>query len=228
MTDARFALYARRVAASRAKRGLDIAFAVAALILSAPLWPLIALAVRLEDGGAVFFRQERSGLGGRVFLAVKFRSMVTDAERRGARQAVAGDARVTRVGNLLRASALDELPQLWNILCGDMSVVGPRALRPGEIEAFGSGAFERLEDIPGFGRRSAVRPGLTGLAQIYAPRSLPRRGKFRYDTLYITRQSFGLDIRLILMSFWISVSGTWERRGASKEPRASGAERDGH
>jgi lipopolysaccharide/colanic/teichoic acid biosynthesis glycosyltransferase len=100
-----------------------------------------------------------------------------------------------------------------------MSVVGPRALRPGEIEAHGTGVFERMEDVPGFAVRASVRPGLTGLAQIYAPRSLPRRGKFRYDRRYIARQSFALDVRLILLSFWISLSGTWEQRGASKDQR---------
>jgi putative colanic acid biosynthesis UDP-glucose lipid carrier transferase len=115
MTDAQVLARAKRIHASPAKRALDIAFALVAFTLSAPLWPIIALAVVLEDRGAVFFRQERSGFRGTVFFAVKFRSMTMDAERHGARQAVAGDARVTRIGHLLRASALDELPQLWNI-----------------------------------------------------------------------------------------------------------------
>jgi lipopolysaccharide/colanic/teichoic acid biosynthesis glycosyltransferase len=136
-----------------------------------------------------------------------------DAERDGARQAVQGDARVTRVGRVLRATAMDELPQLWNILVGDMSVVGPRALRPGEIEARGDGRFERLEDVPGFAERSQVRPGLTGVAQIYAARDLSRRHKFRYDRLYIRRHSLALDVRLVLLSFWISLTGAWESRG---------------
>jgi len=108
---------------------------------------------------------------------------------------------------------MDELPQLVNILRGDMSFVGPRALRPGEIETGAGGRLERLEDVPGFEYRIRVRPGLTGLAQVYAPRDVPRRQKFKYDRLYVERQSWRLDIRLILLSFWISVLGTWEVRG---------------
>jgi lipopolysaccharide/colanic/teichoic acid biosynthesis glycosyltransferase len=204
------------IAASPAKRAFDAVFAAVGLIGSSPLWLLLALAIKLQDEGPVFFRQDRSGLNGRVFKALKFRSMRVDAERRGARQAVANDPRVTRLGRWMRATAMDELPQLWNILIGDMSVVGPRALRPGEIEAHGAGVFERLEDVPGFAVRSSVRPGLTGVAQIYAGRNLPRRQKFRYDRLYIRRQSFALDIGLVMRSFWISLSGDWEARGESR------------
>jgi lipopolysaccharide/colanic/teichoic acid biosynthesis glycosyltransferase len=107
---------------------------------------------------------------------------------------------------------MDELPQLWNIFAGDMSFVGPRALRPGEIEAVGSGRLEALEDVPGYAERCRVRPGLTGIAQVYAPRDIARRNKFRYDRLYVTRQSFWLDVRLIAVSFWITFRGRWETR----------------
>jgi lipopolysaccharide/colanic/teichoic acid biosynthesis glycosyltransferase len=200
-----------------AKRAFDIVFAVVGLVLSSPVWIVAALLVKLQDGGPVFFRQDRSGLNGRPFDVLKFRSMSTDAERHGARQAVAGDPRVTAVGRWLRATAMDELPQLWNILVGDMSVVGPRALRPGEVEAHGAGVFERLEDVPGFALRSSVRPGLTGVAQIYARRDLPRRLKFRYDRLYIQHQAFALDLRLVALSFWISLTGAWEVRGRQKK-----------
>jgi lipopolysaccharide/colanic/teichoic acid biosynthesis glycosyltransferase len=148
-----------------------------------------------------------------VFRALKFRSMRVDAEAgTGAVQATENDPRITRVGRMMRATAMDELPQLWNIARGDMSFVGPRALRPGEVEAAG-GAIVRLEEIPGYASRIAVRPGLTGIAQIYAPRDVPRRQKFRYDRLYVRRQSMGLDLRLIVLSFWISFLGTWESRG---------------
>jgi lipopolysaccharide/colanic/teichoic acid biosynthesis glycosyltransferase len=128
-------------------------------------------------------------------------------------QAIEDDPRVTRIGRLMRATAMDELPQLWNIFRGDMSFVGPRALRPGEIEPESGGVLTRLEDVPGFEHRIKVRPGLTGIAQVYAPRDLPRRCKFRYDRLYVEKGSFWLDVRLILLSFWISVQGTWEVRG---------------
>lgn len=204
---------AERVNRSWAKRMLDMGFAVIGLVVTAPVWAVVPVLIRLDDGGPVLFRQSRSGRHGREFQATKFRSMHVDAERHGARQAVAGDARVTRVGRVLRATAMDEVPQLWNILVGDMSVVGPRALRPGEIEATGDGTHVPLEAVPGFGVRSLVRPGLTGVAQIYASRNLPRRLKFRYDRLYIRRYSLWRDVRLILVSIWVSVSGRWEHRG---------------
>ena len=197
-----------------AKRAFDMALASLGLVISVPLWALFALAIKLEDGGPIFYVQERSGLGGTHFTALKFRSMMPHAEAEvGAVQASAGDPRVTRIGRVLRATAMDELPQLWNIFRGDMSFVGPRALRPGEIEVAGDGKVEMLEDVPGFAERCCVRPGLTGIAQIYAPRDIPRHLKFRYDLLYVRRQSFWLDVRLILLSFWITLRGTWEVRG---------------
>lgn len=205
-----------RVVGAFVKRAFDIAFASLGLLVTSPLWLIIPVLIRLDDGGPVLFRQSRSGLRGREFMVAKFRSMIVDAERDGARQAIPGDARITRVGRWLRATAMDELPQLWNILVGDMSVVGPRALRPGEIEAEGDGTLVRLEDVPGFGLRSSVRPGLTGVAQVYAPRDLPRRQKFRYDRLYIRRQSFWVDVQLILLSLWVSLSGSWEHRGRQR------------
>ena len=195
------------------KRLLDIALSGAGLAASAPLWLLISAVIKLEDGGPVFFSQERVGQDGHKFAALKFRSMIVNAEAHtGPVQSAINDPRTTRVGRVLRATAMDELPQLWNILRGDMSFVGPRALRPGEIEVNGSGVLERLEDVPGFADRCLVRPGLTGVAQIYAPRDVVRRHKFRYDRFYIRRQSFCFDLRLILLSFWITFRGKWEAR----------------
>jgi rhamnosyl/mannosyltransferase len=199
---------------SAAKRFLDLLLSSIGLVVSAPVWLLIAALIKLEDRGAIFFLQERVGEGGRRFRAMKFRSMMVDAESRtGPIQSGVDDPRVTRIGRVLRATAMDELPQLWNIFRGDMSFVGPRALRPGEIEVNGRGAVERLEDVPGFSKRCEVRPGLTGVAQIYAPRDLVRRHKFRYDRLYIRRQSLWLDVRLIAVSFWITFRASWETRG---------------
>ena len=195
------------------KRAFDVALAGLGLALSAPLWAVIAMAVKAGDGGPVFYGQDRVGLGGRRFTSWKFRSMVPDADRRwGPRQAAEGDQRITRVGRLLRATAMDELPQLWSIFVGDMSFVGPRALVPAEIEARPGGVLERLEDMRGYEARHAVVPGLTGLAQVFAPRDIPRRQKFRYDLLYIRRQSFLLDMKLVALSFWITFRGRWERR----------------
>src|SRR5262249_19450996 len=146
----------------RAKRIFDATLAGTGLVLSSPLWIVFAMAITLEDGGPVFYRQRRVGLDGRTFDALKFRSMRPDAEKApGALQASEHDPRVTRIGRFMRATAMDELPQLVNILRGDMSFVGPRALRPGEIETDSDGRHERLEDVPGFEHRIRVRPGLT-------------------------------------------------------------------
>ena len=196
------------------KRLFDMLVSGAGLIVFSPVAALIAMAIKLEDGGPVFFTQERVGKDCRVFTAFKFRSMIVDAERGvGAVQATEHDPRVTRIGRLLRATAFDELPQLWNIFRGDMSIVGPRPLRPGEADTTADGRHLLLAEIPGYVQRHRVRPGLTGIAQIYAPRDLPRTGKFRYDLLYQRRASFWLDLRLILTSFWITARGRWEDRG---------------
>ena len=195
------------------KRLFDVVLAGAGLALSAVLWAVIALAIKIEDGGAVLYAQERVGQGGRVFKALKFRSMVPDAEARtGPVQASENDPRVTRVGRFLRATAMDELPQLWNIFAGDMSFVGPRPLRPGEVDVRGDGRMVRLDEIPGYAERHGVRPGLTGLTQVYAPRDISRTSKFRLDRLYLKRAGFWLDLRLILLSFWITGRGQWENR----------------
>ena len=197
-----------------AKRPFDLLLSGLGLLTSAPLWGLIALAVKLHDGGPVFYGQERVGRGGKRFWSWKFRSMIPDSDARfGPLQAGEDDPRVTRVGRWLRATALDELPQLWNIFRGDMSFVGPRALLAAEIEVNSHGALIPLEKIPGYEGRHRVKPGLTGVAQIYAPRDILRKYKFKYDLLYIKRQSFWLDLRLIALSFWITLRGRWEVRG---------------
>lgn len=196
------------------KRAFDLIVSGAGLLVFSPVSAIIALAIKVDDGGPVLFAQERVGRHGQVFLAYKFRSMVVDAEAHtGAVQATANDPRVTRVGRGLRATAFDELPQLWNIFRGDMSVVGPRPLRPGEADTTADGRHLPLSAIPGYEARHRVRPGLTGLAQVHAARDLPRTGKFRYDLLYQRRASFCLDLTLILQSFWITVRGRWEDRG---------------
>jgi lipopolysaccharide/colanic/teichoic acid biosynthesis glycosyltransferase len=195
------------------KRAFDVALSAAGLVVSLPLWVLFAAAVKMEDGGPVFFTQERVGLNGRIFRALKFRSMIPDAEARtGPVQASAHDPRITRVGGFLRATAMDELPQLWNIFVGDMSFVGPRPLRPGEVDVMGDGHVVALKDIRGYEDRHRVRPGLTGLAQVYASRDLPRAGKFRLDCFYLKRAGFCLDLKLLLLSFWITGRGKWEER----------------
>jgi lipopolysaccharide/colanic/teichoic acid biosynthesis glycosyltransferase len=196
------------------KRAFDVLVAGTGLLLSAPLWAIVAAAIKLEDGGSVFFTQQRVGRRGVPFTAYKFRSMIPEAAFAAPRQAIAGDSRVTRVGTVLRPTAMDELPQLWNIFRGDMSFVGPRPLMPGEIEVRGDGRNVPLEAIAGYASRHAVTPGLTGLAQIYAPRDARRAAKFRFDRLYAQRASFWLDVKLIAVSFWISARGRWEDRAS--------------
>ncbi len=195
------------------KRPLDVALAFGMLALSAPVSLLVALAIKLEDGGPVFYRQQRWGRFGKRFSVLKFRTMIADADKRfGLKQAVENDQRITRVGRLLRATGLDELPQIINILRGEMSFVGPRALAVGELIYDETGKQLEYEQVRGFIERLAVRPGLTSLATIYIPKDSPAHRKFRYDTLYIRKQRFLLDVRLIALSFWISFRGKWETR----------------
>jgi lipopolysaccharide/colanic/teichoic acid biosynthesis glycosyltransferase len=195
------------------KRFFDILLSSAGLIGSSPLWVLFSLAILFEDGLPVFYYQERVGRNGRIFRAIKFRSMVNDAEKNtGPVQAVENDPRVTKTGRILRATAMDELPQLINILKGDMSFVGPRALRPKEKEVHGNPDETDIENVPGYSERLAVKPGLTGPAQVYLPSDAIRKEKFTYDLLYIKNRSFLLDLKLIFLSFWITFRGRWETR----------------
>lgn len=194
------------------KRPFDIGLSFLGLLLSSPLWAVIPLAIWLEDRGPVFYKQERVGKNGRIFKALKFRSMRTDAEKNGPQQAVERDPRITKVGRILRGTAMDELPQLVNIFKGDMSFVGPRALRPNEQEVHGHTDKRDIRDISGYRERHVVRPGLTGLTQVFLPGDTPRRKKFRYDLLYIRKRSFWFDFKIIILSFWITFRGKWESR----------------
>ena len=197
------------------KRILDIILSGVMLALSVPVCLPIALAIKLEDGGPVFYRQERWGKGGTRFRIYKFRTMVADADQKfGLIQAVENDRRITRVGRLLRAMGLDELPQVLNILAGQMSFVGPRSLAVGEIVTDNKEDSPQYEDIPGFRKRMQVRPGLTGLATIYIPKDASPHRKFRYDLFYIRKRSIYLDLHLIALSFWISFRGKWETRSS--------------
>ena len=189
------------------KRIFDICLSGLGLVVSAPLWLLIVAAIKLEDGGQVFYAQDRVGKDGKVFRIYKFRSMVPDAEKHtGAVWASEHDSRVTVVGRFLRATAMDELPQLWSIFKGDMSFVGPRPERPELVEEFS-------KDIPGFMERFHVQPGLTGVAQVYGKYDTPPRHKLKYDMFYIQNRSLAFDLQLIFFSFIITFIGKWEDRG---------------
>lgn len=195
------------------KRLFDICLSGVGILGSLPLWVAFSLAILFDDGRPVFYRQERVGKNGEIFKALKFRSMIKDAEKEsGPVQAIENDPRITEIGKALRASAMDELPQLWNIFKGDMSFVGPRALRPKEKEVHGSHDDIDIEKVPGYYERLKVKPGLTGMAQVYLPTDALRSEKFKYDLIYIQKQSFFLDLKLILLSFWITFRGKWESR----------------
>jgi lipopolysaccharide/colanic/teichoic acid biosynthesis glycosyltransferase len=173
----------------RTKRALDVLGASVGLAIGAPLLAASALAVRLEDGGPVFFRQERVGLDGRPFEVLKLRTMIVDAHTQGAGYAVdKGDARITRVGNLLRRTSLDELPQLWNVLRGEMSLVGPRPTLSYQVEQYTERQRRRLE----------VRPGLTGWAQVNGRASLSWPERIELDVWYVEHRSLALDLRILL------------------------------
>jgi lipopolysaccharide/colanic/teichoic acid biosynthesis glycosyltransferase len=184
------------------KRAFDVAFAGLALLVLSPVIAVVAAAVKLEDGGSVLYWQERTASFGDTFTVAKFRSMVEDAEAEGAQLSEEDrgevDPRVTRVGRVIRPTHLDEIPQLWSILVGDMSVVGPRPERPeldGEME---TGAAE-------WRSRWFVKPGLTGLAQIQDATGYDPETKLRYDVEYIRRQSFWFDVKIVVRQVYMVI-----------------------
>jgi len=176
------------------KRLFDIVCAALFALPALALTPILAALIWLDDRGPALYRQARVGQGGRSFTIVKFRTMRLDAEKDGAAFASKGDPRVTRVGRFLRATRLDELPQLWNILRGEMSFVGPRPERP-EVEA------ELAKSIPLFPVRHLARPGLTGWAQVSAPYAATKEDhlmKLRHDLYYLKYRSLALDVAIVL------------------------------
>ena len=182
------------------KRLMDILLCSVAMIIAAPVMAVVAIAIKLEDGGPVFFRQKRMTRGGREFDILKFRSMIVDAEKyAGAVLATDNDPRITRVGKVIRATRLDELPQILNIIKGDMSIVGPRPERKVIAD-------EYCKDIPEFAYRLKVRGGLTGYAQIYGKYNTSAYDKLRLDLMYIENYSFMLDIKLIILTLRIIFS----------------------
>ncbi|RKX64170.1 MAG: sugar transferase [Thermodesulfobacteriota bacterium] len=188
------------------KRPFDFTLSLIGIIISFPLWILIGLLIWLEDRGPIFYSQYRVGKDGKIFKAIKFRSMIKDAEKQtGAVWAKEDDPRITKIGRILRATAMDELPQLLSILKGDMSFVGPRPERPELVTQFNGG-------IPNYNFRHVVKPGLTGIAQIYGKYDTPPQHKLKYDLLYIKKQNFWLDLKLIFLSFLITFQGKWQSR----------------
>lgn len=182
------------------KRIMDLCLCLPVFVIAAPFMLLTAIAIKLEDGGPVFYRQARTTLGGKEFSILKFRSMIVDAEKDGRSiPATDRDPRITKVGRIIRATRIDELPQLLNIMKGDMSIVGPRPERVEHMKEYGA-------SIPEFDFRTKIKGGLTGYAQIYGKYNTSPYDKLRLDLMYIENYSFILDIKLILMTIRIMLT----------------------
>jgi sugar transferase (PEP-CTERM system associated) len=190
------------------RRAVELTLAAIGIVLSAPVFLLAAIAIWLESGLPILFRQERVGQDGKTFTLFKLRTMRQDAEKNGAVWASAnGDPRITRIGRFLRKSRIDELPQLFNVLKGDMSFVGPRPERPVFVE-------DLQARIPYYGERHSVKPGITGWAQVrhgYTASVEETEAKLRYDLYYIKNQNVWLDLQIILDTFKVIVFGRGAR-----------------
>ena len=179
------------------KRFMDVIISTIILIITSPIMLIVAIIIKAYDGGPVMFRQERCTINGKVFRIHKFRSMIVDAEKEGKSiPATDGDPRITPIGNFIRKTRLDELPQMIDILVGNMSIVGPRPERIEHVESY-------TEDIPEFEYRLKVKGGLTGFAQIYGKYNTTAYDKLKLDLMYIENYSLLMDIRLIFMTIKI-------------------------
>jgi len=176
------------------KRILDIIFSLFCIIILAPVFVLVAIAIKLESEGPIIFKQERLGLNGRVFKMYKFRSMRVGAEKQGSGQySYEGDPRVTKVGKIIRATSIDEIPQFINVLKGDMSIIGPRPPL-----TYHPWSFEEYTEVQR--RRFLVRPGITGWAQINGRKELPWKRRIEYDIEYVENLSFNFDIKIFILT----------------------------
>lgn len=178
------------------KRALDLVLSLTALTVLSPVLLIIALLIKIEDGGPVFFKQKRCTKDANVFEILKFRSMIVNAEEQGVTPCTENDIRITKVGRIIRKYRLDELPQLINILKGEMSIVGPRPERVEHVEQY-------IKEVPEFAYRMNVPAGLTGYAQIYGKYNTSAYDKLRLDMLYIETQSFILDLKLVMLTLKI-------------------------
>ncbi|WP_221567175.1 exopolysaccharide biosynthesis polyprenyl glycosylphosphotransferase [Alkalihalobacillus sp. TS-13] len=182
----------------------DYILAFIGLIITLPLIVLFTLIIKLESKGPAFFLQERVGLNGKIFYIIKLRSMYLDAEKNGAQWALKNDSRVTKVGSFIRKTRIDELPQLINILKGDMSLIGPRPERPIFMNKFN-------KEIPGFNKRLVVKPGLTGWAQVNGGYEITPKEKLRFDLFYINKISIWLDLHILVKTIKIIFTGEGAR-----------------
>ncbi|MRX73671.1 exopolysaccharide biosynthesis polyprenyl glycosylphosphotransferase [Bacillus lacus] len=186
------------------KRILDLSLALIGLVLAIPVVLITMLLIRLESPGSPLFLQERVGLKGHTFNVMKLRSMRFDAEKNGAQWAEKNDPRVTRIGAFIRKTRIDELPQLINVLKGDMSMIGPRPERAVFAEEF-------EKDIPGFSQRLNVKPGLTGWAQVNGGYDITPKEKLELDLYYISKMSFLLDVKILFKTIRVVFTGEGAR-----------------
>ena len=192
-------------------RALDIAIAGTGLVVTCPLLAAGALAVKLEDGGPVLYRQTRVGKNGVDFELLKLRTMVVGAERQGAGYAVdRGDPRITRVGRVLRRLSIDELPQLWNVVRGDMSAIGPRPTLRYQVDAYDERQRHRLD----------VKPGITGWAQIHGRAALPWAERIELDLWYVRHRSWKTDVLILLRTPLALFGGTYRGEAGGWRPPA--------
>jgi lipopolysaccharide/colanic/teichoic acid biosynthesis glycosyltransferase len=182
-------------------RPVDVVGAAVGLALASPVLAAAAVAIKLEDGGPVLYRQRRVGLHGTDFDLLKLRTMVVGAEHQGAGLAVnRGDARITRVGGLLRRLSLDELPQLWNVIRGEMSLIGPRPTLRYQVEKYSERQRRRLD----------VKPGITGWAQVNGRASLPWEDRIELDVWYVENRSLWLELRILARTPLALLGGTYK------------------
>jgi exopolysaccharide biosynthesis polyprenyl glycosylphosphotransferase len=191
----------------RIKQIFDVVLSALGLALALPLLVLVALAIKLDSRGPVFYRQKRVGLNGRQFDLIKLRSMTTGAESAGAKWAQENDTRITRIGRVLRKSRIDEIPQMWNVLKGEMSFIGPRPERP-------EFTIQLLNDIPFYSLRHSIKPGITGWAQVnygYGASVEDAAEKLQYDLFYIKNLSFFLDLHILIRTIRVVLFGRGAR-----------------
>lgn len=186
------------------QRLLDIVLSLIGLVIGLPIIVIFGILIKIEDNGPITYKQERMGKGGSKFYIYKLRSMRTDAEKFGAQWATKDDPRITKVGNFIRKTRVDEIPQLFNILKGDMSVIGPRPERPSFTEEFNN-------DIPGFINRLAIKPGLTGWAQVNGGYDITPKEKLIEDMYYIKNRSILLDFKILFKTVKVVLTGEGAR-----------------
>ena len=186
------------------QRVLDIVLSVIGILIGIPLMIVFGILIKVEDNGPITYKQERLGKGGKKFYIYKLRSMRTDAEKFGAQWAEKDDPRITKVGKFIRKTRIDEIPQLFNILKGDMSIIGPRPERPSFTEEFN-------QEIPGFINRLAVKPGLTGWAQVNGGYEITPEEKLKEDIFYIKNRSILLDLKILFKTVKVVLTGDGAR-----------------